>query len=59
MAMRFKGTHFPQEISVMGVRCYLVSPLSSRHVEARMKARGVPVDHATSRSERTKGRQVS
>jgi putative transposase len=31
----------------MGVRWYVASPLSYRHVEALMEERGVPVDHAT------------
>ena len=43
----FKGAHFPQDIILMGVRWYLASPLSYRHVEELMEARGVPVDHAT------------
>ena len=43
----FKGAHFPQEIILMGVRWYLASPLSYRHVEELMEERGVPVDHAT------------
>src|SRR5256714_2485540 len=43
----FKGAHFPQDIILMGVRWYLAYPLSYRHVEALMEARGVPVDHAT------------
>ena len=47
MAISFKGAHFPQDIILMGVRWYAVSPLSYRHVEALMEERGVPVDHAT------------
>src|SRR5438874_7322335 len=43
----FKGAHFPQDIILMGVRWYLAYPLSYRHVEALLEARGVPVDHAT------------
>ena len=43
----FKGAHFPQEIILMGVRWYLASPLSYRHVEELLAERGVPVDHAT------------
>jgi len=43
----FKGAHFPQDIILMGVRWYLAYPLSYRHVEELMEARGVPVDHAT------------
>jgi putative transposase len=47
MAVRFKGAHFPQEISLTCVRWYVAYPLSTRHVEAFMRERGVPVDHAT------------
>ncbi len=47
MAVRFKGAHFPQEIILTCVRWYVASPLSTRHVEALMRERGVPVDHAT------------
>src|SRR6266704_2779293 len=43
----FKGAHFPQDITLMGVRWYLAYPLSYRHVEALMEERGVSVDHAT------------
>jgi transposase-like protein len=31
----------------MGVRWYVASPLSYRHVEELMEERGVPIDHAT------------
>ena len=47
MAVRFKGTHFPQDIVLMGVRWSVAYPLSYRHVEELMEERGVPVDHAT------------
>jgi putative transposase len=47
MAISFKGAHVPQEIICMGVRWYLVSPLSYRHVEELMEERGVLLDHAT------------
>jgi putative transposase len=47
MAISFKGAHFPQDIILMGVRWYVAYPLSYRHVEALMEARGVPIDHAT------------
>jgi transposase-like protein len=30
----------------MGIRWSVASPVSTRHVEARMLERGVPVDHA-------------
>src|SRR5919106_1876743 len=47
MAISFKGAHFPQEVILMGVRWYLVYPLSTRHVEELMEERGVELDHAT------------
>jgi putative transposase len=47
MAVSFKGAHFPQEIMLMGVRWYGAYPWSTRHVEARILARGVHVDHST------------
>src|SRR5882762_6720014 len=47
MAIRCTGAQFPQDIMVMGVRGYVADPLSSRHVEARMEARGVLLDQAT------------
>jgi putative transposase len=47
MAVSFKGAHFPKEIILMGVRWYVASPLSTRHVEELMKERGVEVDHTT------------
>jgi putative transposase len=48
MAISFKGAHCPQAIILMGVRWYVAYPLSTRHVEALMLARGVPGDHSTS-----------
>jgi len=48
MAVSFKGAHFPTDIILMGVRWYVASPLSYRHVEELMEERGVPIDHATS-----------
>src|SRR5215831_5413893 len=47
MAISFKGAHFPHDIILMGVRWYVAYPLSTRHVEELMLARGVHVDHAT------------
>jgi putative transposase len=47
MAISFRGAHFPQDIILMGVRWYVASPLSYRHVEELLEERGVPVDHAT------------
>jgi len=31
MAISFKGTHFPKEVILMGVRWYVAYPLSTRH----------------------------
>src|SRR4029077_16313209 len=47
MAVSFKGAHFPQDIILMGVRWYVASPLSYRHVEELLEESGVPIDHAT------------
>jgi len=47
MAISFKGAHFPPDILLMGVRCYVAYPLSYRHVEELLEERGVPIDHAT------------
>jgi transposase-like protein len=47
MTPGFKGTHFPQEIMLMGVRWYVAYPLSYRHVEELMAEGGMSVDHAT------------
>ena len=47
MAVSFTGAHFPQELILTGIRWSVASPLSTRHVEERMRERGVPVDHAT------------
>ena len=45
--LSFKGSHFAQDIILMGVRWYVAYPLSYRHVEELMAERGVAVDHAT------------
>src|SRR5215510_11797260 len=47
MAISFKGTHFPKEVILMGVRWYVAYPLSTRHVEELLEERGVELDHAT------------
>ena len=44
---QFQGAHFPQDIILLGVRWYVASPLSTRHVEELMEERGVHVDHST------------
>src|SRR6266581_6333758 len=46
MAISCKGAHFPPEVILMGVRWYVAYPLSTRHVEELMEARGVEVDHS-------------
>ena len=47
MAVSFTGAHFPQDIILTGVRWYVASPLSTRHVEELLRERGVHVDHST------------
>ena len=47
MAIDCKWAHFPPEVILLGVRWYVAYPLSARHVEALMEARGVEVDHPT------------
>src|SRR5258706_14746042 len=47
MTVNFKGTHFPKDIILMGVRWYVAYALSTRHVEELMLERGVSVDYAT------------
>src|SRR5262245_56153619 len=47
MAVSFKGAHFPQDIILTGIRWYVAYPLSTRHIEELMEARGVEVDHST------------
>src|SRR5262245_36865035 len=47
MPVSFKGAHFPEAIMLMGVQWYVAYPLSDRHVEELLEARGVSVDHAT------------
>jgi len=47
MAISFKGAHCPPEVILMGVRWYVASPRSTRHVEALLEERGVHVDHST------------
>jgi transposase-like protein len=47
MAVSFKGSHFPKEVILMGVRWYVAYSLSTRHVEELMEERGVEVAHST------------
>jgi len=47
MAISFKGTHFPQDIMLMGLRWSVAYPLSYRQVEERMETREVLLGHAT------------
>jgi transposase-like protein len=37
MAVNFRGSHFPQDIILTGVRWYVAYPLSTRHVEELMR----------------------
>ena len=43
----FKGSHFPKDVILMGIRWYVAYPLSYRHVEELMEERGIELDHAT------------
>jgi putative transposase len=47
MPVSFTGAPFPPDIIFMSVRWYVAYPLSDRHVEELMQARGGRVDHAT------------
>ena len=47
MAISFKGAHCPPDLLLMGIRWSVAYPLSTRHVEALMLARGVHVAHST------------
>ena len=42
-----KRLHYPIEVMLVCVRCYVAYPLSLRHIEQMMAERGVSVDHAT------------
>lgn len=42
-----KRMHYPLEVMLTCVRCYVSYPLSFRHLEEMMEERGVVVDHAT------------
>ena len=44
MMVSFKGAHFAHDIILVGVRWYVAYPLSYRHVEELMEARGVSLD---------------
>jgi transposase-like protein len=43
----FKDAHVAKDIILTCVRWYVAYPLSDRHVEELMQARGVSVDHST------------
>ena len=43
----FKGSHFPSEVILETIRCYLAYKLSYREIEEIQRERGVTVDHAT------------
>jgi transposase-like protein len=43
----FKGMRFPIDVILACIRWYAAYPLSYRHLEEMMEARGVSVDHST------------
>ena len=45
-----KRLHYPVEIILVCVRCYVTYPLSLRHLEEMMADHGVVVDHLTNHS---------
>lgn len=45
--IRFKGSHFRRELTMMAMRWYSAYSLSYRDVEELLKERGISVDHAT------------
>ena len=45
--LSFKGMRFPIDVILVCIRWSAVYPLSYRHLEEMMEARGVPVDHST------------
>ena len=47
VSIEFKGGHFERNVSLWGVRWYVVHPISYRQVEEMMEERGVEVDHST------------
>ena len=50
MAISFKGAHFPKEIILTGVRCYVAYPLSYRHVEEKITIDGSAANEAAIKS---------
>jgi hypothetical protein len=46
MAVSCKDAHFPKEIILMGSRCSVASPLSTRHVAALLAEGGAEGDHS-------------
>ena len=42
-----QALHYPLDVILMGVRCYLAYPLSLRHLEEMMAKRGISFDHST------------
>jgi putative transposase len=44
--IKFKGSHFEQEVVLWGVRWYVAYTVSYRRLEEMMEERGVEVDHS-------------
>jgi len=47
MAISFQGAQVPPALMLLGVRGSVAEPLSTRHVAARLEARGAAGEHAT------------
>src|ERR1700712_3786806 len=47
VARALKRLHYPLEVILTCVRCYVAYPLSLRHLEEMMAERGIEVDHST------------
>ncbi|MCP1121359.1 IS6 family transposase [Robbsia andropogonis] len=47
MSKVFKRLHYPLDVMLLCVRCYVAYPLSLRQLEEMMAERGIAVDHST------------
>ena len=45
--LSFKGMRFPIDVILVCIRWYVAYPLTYRHLEEMMEARGVAVDHSS------------
>lgn len=45
--LNFKGMRFPIDVILVCIRRHAAYPLSYRHLEEMMQARGVSVDHSS------------